>query len=50
MFFIDFRVTRRKFDIQLIVTAIDEARAWYLLLLKIRDQLTRDQMTRDQTT
>jgi hypothetical protein len=51
MVFINLRVSRRKFEIQLIITCIEEASEWNLLLFKIRDQMTRDYSTprpRDQ--
>jgi hypothetical protein len=43
MFFINLRVTRRKFAMQLTIKTIEETSEWNLLLFNIRD---RDQTTR----
>jgi hypothetical protein len=45
MISINFRVIQRRFENQLIRTAIEEASELHLLLFKIRDQLTRDILT-----
>jgi hypothetical protein len=46
MILINLRATRRKFEIQLIITAIEEAISeWNLLLFTICNQMTPDKTT-----
>jgi hypothetical protein len=45
--YIFYKLSRRKIEIQLIITAFEEANNWNLLVFKTREQTTREQTTRD---